>query len=106
MIQPRNDGLTLPEGLYELLNTRDLQQSLAGHIGLKAVLEPVPDSWSSEALSTHIAGKVREALDQTDPQDRVALANSLLHQLGADGLEPGPQQLTSLFAEEGLELLR
>nr|WP_146363138.1 DEAD/DEAH box helicase [Arthrobacter yangruifuii] len=95
-------GGALPEGLYELLSTPRLRHSLAKQGNLNAVFEPVPDSLSSEALSVHVARQVREVLDQAAPEERVALANSLLQRLGTEGLEDGPQQLTSLFPAEGL----
>lgn len=66
---------------------------------MHANVGPVPDNESAEMLTAHVGERIRELLSQAAPEERVELANSLLRQLGADSIEPGPKQLTSLFPE-------
>lgn len=87
-------------GLYELLVTRGLLDRLEDIDGLRPTLHAVDDAEQPEVLSRHVGDALRIVLASTrEPQDRVALVNSLLDRLAsdeADMLAGEPQQLTSL----------
>ncbi|MFF3036703.1 DUF3427 domain-containing protein [Arthrobacter citreus] len=93
----------MPDGLYELLSTRRLREALAALPELQPVVQSVPDALSAEVLSSYVARRVRDTLDQAAPEERVDITNSLLRKLGADIVEPGPTQLLSLFPPDSLK---
>ena len=94
---------SLAEGLYELLRTNELTERITTSPDLQPAFESVPDDASPDVLSNYIAAQARQALIAAKPEDRVALANSILTSVhGAASIQPGPQQLTSLFAPDGL----
>lgn len=90
-------------GLYEQLHTRGLKGQLESNLELDPIFEPVPATESPTVLAQHIAEKVRVLLDGANPEDRVALANTVLASISADLVEPGPTQLLSLFPSESLK---
>lgn len=93
----------LDHGLYEALSTRELQDLLGTAPGLRASFSQVSDDESPELLAAHIAGHAREVLAKANPEDRVALANTILAGICADRVEPGPTQLLSLFPPDSLK---
>ncbi len=93
----------LAEGLYESLRTDELTKRITTIPELQPAFESVPNDSSPEVLAAYIAAQARQALTAAKPEDRVALANSILNGVhGASMVQPGPQQLTSLFSPDGL----
>lgn len=94
----------LPEGLYELLQTDLLGDSLRKEQGLQAVFTDIDDEDSPEILARHVADAVRRTLASAKPTDRIALANRLLRELNTrDRIAPGPTQLQSLHRADVLK---
>ncbi|MGF4045401.1 DUF3427 domain-containing protein [Paenarthrobacter nitroguajacolicus] len=94
----------LPEGLYELLQTRRLEAKLALVPELSATVDAIHEDDAPDVLSRHIAEVVREALTAAKPEERVKLANRLLSQVQADNqITPGPRQLLSLHRLDALK---
>ncbi|WP_347110162.1 DUF3427 domain-containing protein [Paenarthrobacter sp. S56] len=94
----------LPEGLYELLHTTDIESQLSLLPNLDAVVDDIDPDDTPEVLSRHIAEAVRNALSAAKPEERVALANKLLSQLQPDDqVTPGPRQLLSLHKPDALK---
>ncbi len=93
----------LAEGLYESLRTNDLATRLAAQPELLSAFGQVDDDASPEVLARHIGQLTRAALLDAKPENRVALANDLLHALQhPDSIHAGPQQLLSLAVPEKL----
>lgn len=94
----------LPEGLYELLHTTDIESQLSLLDDFESIVEDVDPDYSPEVLSHHIAEAVRNALSAAKPEERVILANRLLSQLQTDNqVTPGPRQLLSLHRPDALK---
>ena len=95
---------SLPEGLYELLNTEALAGKLALVPELQAMMAEVEDDDAPDLLSRHVAEVVREALTAAKPGDRVSLANRLLAEIkDANHITDGPTQLLSLHRPDALK---
>jgi superfamily II DNA or RNA helicase/HKD family nuclease len=94
----------LPEGLYELLKTQDLEARLDAAPAFEPVFETIADDNSPDVLAHHVAEIVRTTLAEARPGERVHLANRLLAELGHnDPVADGPQQLRSLHRPDGLK---
>ncbi|WP_284974267.1 DEAD/DEAH box helicase [Arthrobacter sp. efr-133-TYG-104] len=94
----------LPEGLYELLQTADLESRLALVPELNATVAAVEHDDAPDVLSRHVAEVVRAALSVAKPDERVALVNRLLSQIQSDNeVTPGPSQLLSLHRADSLK---
>jgi superfamily II DNA or RNA helicase/HKD family nuclease len=94
----------LPEGLYELLNTDALGNLLNNGSDLQPIFRVVEDEDTPNILSRHVAAAVRRALAVAKPDERVNLANRLLHELNTtDRIAAGPTQLQSLHLPDTLK---
>ncbi|MFJ5694765.1 DUF3427 domain-containing protein [Arthrobacter sp. NPDC093125] len=94
----------MPEGLYELLKTRDLEARLDAAPAFKPVFETIADDNSADLLAHHVAEVVRTTLAEVGPGERVHLANRLLAELGHnDPIADGPQQLRALHRPDALK---
>lgn len=99
-----SERATLPEGLYELLQTASLETKLSLMPELSATVDAIASDDAPEVLSRHVAEVVRNALKAAKPEERVALANRLLSQVQTDNpITPGPQQLLSLHRPDALK---
>ncbi len=97
----------MPEGLYELLHTSNIEFKLSLVPELAAVVSEIDQADTPDVLSRHIAEVVKAALTAANPEDRVALANRLLSQIQADNqVTPGPRQLLSLHKPDALKRRR
>ncbi|BCW51085.1 DEAD/DEAH box helicase [Arthrobacter sp. StoSoilB13] len=95
---------TLPEGLYELLQTANLETKLSLVPEFSATVEEIDQDDAPEVLARHIAEVVKDALTTAKPEERVALANRLLSQVQLnDQITPGPRQLLSLHRPDALK---
>lgn len=94
----------LPEGLYELLSTSQLESRLGAATDLKPAFARIDDEDVADILSEHVAGVVRQALAAAEVDDRVDLANRLLRELKhGDTITDGPTQLRSLHRPDTLK---
>jgi HKD family nuclease len=94
----------LPEGLYESLVTGLLTARLAGSPKMEPRIDSVDADDAVELMSRHIERAVRTELQLAKPEDRVGLANRILHSIEAgDRIEDGPQQLRSLYVPDTLK---
>lgn len=88
--------MTLQEGLYESVVT-DLLRRQLGAADLISDLAQVDAAEAPEVLSAFLTDAVRKALTATRPEDRVALVNRVLRELGdPEVVEAGPQQLLAI----------
>lgn len=98
-----SEQTTLPEGLYELLQTESLETRLSLVPDLSPKVDAVDQDDAPEVLSRHVAEVVKKALTAAKPEERVALANRLMSHLDHDDqITPGPQQLLSLHRPDAL----
>ncbi|WP_083812738.1 DEAD/DEAH box helicase [Arthrobacter sp. FB24] len=94
----------LPEGLYELLNTKLLGQRLDQEVELQPTFADIDNEDAPDILSRHVVDAVRQALSSAKPSDRVAIANRLLLGLKhSDRIADGPTQLQSLHRPDALK---
>lgn len=99
-----SEQTTLPEGLYELLQTESLETRLSLVPDLSPKVDAVDQDDAPEVLSRHVAEVVKKALTAAKPEERVALANRLMSHLDHDDqITPGPQQLLSLHRPDALK---
>jgi superfamily II DNA or RNA helicase/HKD family nuclease len=95
---------SLPEGLYELLQTDALSGKLKASQNLNPVFSQVHADEIPDVLSRHVANVVKGALTRANEEDRVALTNRILAELQhGDLITPGPIQLQSLHRADTLK---
>ena len=94
----------LVEGLYELLQTDELERRLQSVPDLHQEFREVAADLSPEVLARHVADAVRSLLVETKAEDRVAKTNQILSIIRPDNLvTQGPQQLQSLHRPDTLK---
>lgn len=94
----------LVEGLYELLHTDDLGNRLQLVPELQQELIQVDKEISPDVLARHVADAVRELLNGTKAEERVAKTNQILNVIDPDNkVTTGPQQLQSLHRPDTLK---
>ena len=78
-----SDGDALPEGLYESLLTRRLQELLDQHTGVQHIMNNVDEGDQPHVLARHVAASLQRALAaEKDADRRLALVNHLLSEMG------------------------
>ncbi|MEK4243652.1 hypothetical protein NYE39_16810 [Janibacter sp. FSL W8-0316] len=78
-----SDGDALPEGLYESLLTRRLQELLDQRTGVQHIMNNVDEGDQPHVLARHVAASLQRALAaEKDADRRLALVNHLLSEMG------------------------
>src|SRR4051794_34714310 len=88
-----------PEGIYELLRTRGMDESLRLADAVEPTFAPVEPAVAADVLARHIAAAVSRAVaEEADEGRRIALVNRLLRDLRLpdDELRERAENLTSI----------